>query len=78
MEDITTYVILYTVRVCEKEVRTTFYVRLLRILLHEINGIIILFFLPENCLIGTETCWIIKAYYMYFDGRFYEGNLKSV
>lgn len=65
-------------RVCEKEVRTGFYVRLLRILLHEINGIIILFFLPEDGLMGTETCWIIEAYCVNFDGRFYEGNLKSV
>jgi hypothetical protein len=42
-EDITTYIILYAVRVCEKEVRTGSYVRLLRILLYAINGIIILF-----------------------------------
>jgi len=59
------------VHVCEKEVRTRFYVRLLRVLLHEINGITILFFLPEDGLIGTETCWIIEAYFVYFDGRFF-------
>lgn len=70
--------ILYTVRVCEKEVRTRFYVRLLRILLHEVIGIIILFFLPEDGLIGTEKCWIVESHCVYFDGRFYEGNLKSV
>jgi len=38
----------------------------------------ILFFLPEDGLIGTETCFIIEAYCVNFDGRFYEGNLKSV
>jgi hypothetical protein len=34
-------------------------------------------FLPEDSLIGTETCWKIKASCVYFDGRLYEWNMKS-